>query len=135
MRAVAASLLFLAGCGEVPYIPSAPASIGSFEDTGSAALTADTSDTGWSLSIACSDPAADTAATFTAHNDFTDRSLQLQWVDWDCNEVLYDLVAPGQSSTQATFVGHAWLVRQDATGALVDTWVVGGTADERRYGP
>jgi hypothetical protein len=49
----------------------------------------------------------------TFKNNFTDRTVVTWWVDNSCVERKYATIAPGQSQTQGTFVGHPWRLRDD----------------------
>lgn len=51
-------------------------------------------------------------------NRYTDRSVRYLWVDWNCREVLYRTLGPGQQVDQQTYVGHVWRVRS-ADGELL----------------
>ncbi|HMS42524.1 MAG TPA: hypothetical protein PKE69_20005 [Pyrinomonadaceae bacterium] len=38
----------------------------------------------------------------------TGRTLQIQWIGFDCNEKSYKSIEPGETFEQSTFVGHIW---------------------------
>ncbi|MCW5834925.1 MAG: hypothetical protein KIS78_21165 [Labilithrix sp.] len=76
---------------------------------------------------ACSQSSAQ-AVNLPFRNAFTDRSVRLFWVDYGCNEVGYDVLAPGQARVQQTFVSHPWRVRDAATNALYKEYVPTTTA-------
>ena len=61
-------------------------------------------------------------------NGFTDRSVRIFWVDYGCNEVAYNVLEPGQSHVQQTYVGQPWRVRDAATNALYREVVATSTA-------
>ncbi|RMF81661.1 MAG: hypothetical protein D6737_04325 [Chloroflexi bacterium] len=73
-------------------------------------------------SIAGDEP---TTITFVNDSQFT---LAIYWVSYDCEEVLYNTLSPGQSYVQQTFVTHPWIVRDTRTGiALASTTTRGRT--------
>lgn len=41
------------------------------------------------------------------------------WVDFECDELPYADIAPGETARQMSFVGHVWRIRDVATGQLV----------------
>lgn len=47
-------------------------------------------------------------------------SMTLYWIDFDGNEVAYQTAqAGGGQVNQETFANHAWVIKNDATGACV----------------
>lgn len=46
------------------------------------------------------------------------------WMDFAGAEVIYSSIAPGQSVTQDTFVGHIWRFRRGPGGPIVTQWAV-----------
>lgn len=36
------------------------------------------------------------------------RTLQIQWIGFDCKEINYKFIEPGETFEQSTFVGHIW---------------------------
>lgn len=45
------------------------------------------------------------------------------WIDYDCEEVLYQTVDPGYQYTQQTFVTHPWVIR-NRDGVLIKSFIV-----------
>lgn len=78
--------------------------------------------------LGCAEPVVDfhhtcsidsaTAATIEFVNNSA-VSITTYWLDFECREVEYAVVAPGTSYTQPTFVSHPWVIRDTATGALL----------------
>lgn len=58
------------------------------------------------------------AVNLPFRNAFEDRSVQIFWVDYQCRESLYRVLAPGETHVQTTYVSHPWRVRDAVTGAL-----------------
>ncbi|HEY4122037.1 MAG TPA: hypothetical protein VGM56_29425 [Byssovorax sp.] len=52
-------------------------------------------------------------------NACSDETLDLYWVDFECNEVFYSQIEPGAVRYQSTFASHPWRVRDHATHRLV----------------
>ena len=62
---------------------------------------------------ACTPNAQTDAITLTFVN-YTSRPVALYWVGYDCKQQKYATLKPGDSVDQPTYVGHHWLVRDDA---------------------
>jgi hypothetical protein len=48
---------------------------------------------------------------------FTNTSaiaLEVFWVDWDCNEVSYGVIQPGEFLPMITYDTHLWVIRDEA---------------------
>jgi len=56
--------------------------------------------------------ASNDALNVTFTNKTTTKTVSTWWVGFDCKEMVYNTLAPGQSYQQATFVNHAWRVRE-----------------------
>ena len=69
------------------------------------------------------------ATPFTIVNT-GDVSVQYNWVDYDCKEVEYGVLAPGESVIVETFETHPWVLRDADTGAFISSAVA-----EILYGP
>lgn len=54
--------------------------------------------------------------TFT---NASSRTVNVIWISFDCAEVLYQTLGPGQSYLQNTYLTHPWIVRDASSGALV----------------
>jgi VHL beta domain len=54
------------------------------------------------------------ATSITFKNNDRTRSMVTYWVDTACTERKYTTITPGQSYTQATYVGHPWRIRDSA---------------------
>lgn len=59
----------------------------------------------------------------TWNNDSSDRYIDFFWIDYQCNEVYYGTLAPGESLSIVTYKTHPWLFRDRATGEQVDFYV------------
>jgi hypothetical protein len=70
-------------------------------------------DTGTVAVTACS-PGTDKQVTLTVFNK-TSQQVALNWVDFDCKEIPYGVIEPGDSFVQPTFTGHIWIVRDTKT--------------------
>jgi len=68
------------------------------------------------------------AVNLPFRNNFSDRSVRLYWVNYQCGESDYGVIGPGQSRVQQTYVGHPWRVRDLSTGALYKEFVPTTTA-------
>ena len=121
------SSLLLAGCLEGDPNPTdldqGSSGIGSSGASGTSGQPAPTVQP----SGACSQNSSQ-AVNLPFRNAFTDRSVRLFWVDYGCNEVGYDVLAPGQTRVQQTFVTHPWRVRDASTNALYKEFVPTTTA-------
>ncbi|MCF6445567.1 Hint domain-containing protein [Nereida sp. MMG025] len=49
------------------------------------------------------------ATTLTVTNS-TDAPIELRWIDSNGNDVFYKTIQPGQTITQATWIGHNWFL-------------------------
>lgn len=49
----------------------------------------------------------------------TNRQVDIYWVNYQCEEVKYNTLRPGQSYRQRTYVTHPWRVRDSQTGTIV----------------
>ncbi|MFN8529104.1 MAG: hypothetical protein U0670_10865 [Anaerolineae bacterium] len=50
---------------------------------------------------------------------FENRSpypVEAYWIDYDCNEVYYDTIPPGQTYDQPTYDAHTWVLRSETSG-------------------
>lgn len=61
----------------------------------------------------------ETPTTVTFINP-SDRTVVVYWVDYNCQEVEYQTLEPGQQYTQSTYVTHLWRVRDTANGNIVN---------------
>ncbi len=66
---------------------------------------------------------SDNATTANFANN-SKRIVSVIWIDFNCHEVLYRLLPPGQSYTQPTYLTHPWIIRDTVTGALLSGPVV-----------
>lgn len=66
---------------------------------------------------------SDTPITILFVNN-TRRTVSVYWKDFQCGEVLYHTLEPGQSYVQETYATHPWVVRDSATGEAL-TGLVG----------
>jgi hypothetical protein len=58
----------------------------------------------------------------------TSTSLDMYWLDGQCNEVRYGTVAPGASKSLQSFVGHRWRLKVTGTDKVVGETTVLGAA-------
>lgn len=56
-----------------------------------------------------------TPATIQVTNA-TNETLEIVWLDQDCNDTAYETLAPGQSYSQPSYVGHFWNAINRQTG-------------------
>lgn len=63
-------------------------------------------------------PVSDVPATVRVENR-CDESVVLAWVDYDGRERVYGTIHPGRFWAQATFAGHAWIVRRERDHRIV----------------
>ncbi|MEO8393091.1 MAG: hypothetical protein ABI700_08855 [Chloroflexota bacterium] len=61
---------------------------------------------------------SDNATTGNFANN-SQRTVSVIWIDFNCHEVLYRVLSPGQAYTQPTFLTHPWIIRDTVTGALL----------------
>src|SRR6185369_3237404 len=47
------------------------------------------------------------------------ETLDVYWVNYQCKEVFYKELTPGETWTQSTFVSHPWRVREHQSHRLV----------------
>ncbi len=59
-----------------------------------------------------------TKPTEIAFRNGSEESRRLYWIDADGHRKFYTVVAPGKAYTQATFVGHNWVVTNEAENCL-----------------
>jgi hypothetical protein len=57
-----------------------------------------------------------TSVSFTNNSQ---RTISIIWIGYDCKEVLYSKLQPGQSYKQETFATHPWIVRDSQSNDLV----------------
>ncbi len=57
-------------------------------------------------------------ASITFVND-TDRQVDIYWVNYQCQEVKYNTLSPGQSYRQRTYITHPWRIRDSQTGTTL----------------
>lgn len=62
-------------------------------------------------------PSEKTPTNVTFHNP-TSGKLRLYWIDLDGRRKFYAIIDPGQSVKQQTYVGHNWVVTNDAEACL-----------------
>src|ERR1700690_385506 len=67
------------------------------------------------------------ATTFKLTND-RDAAIDLVWVDYQCNEQPYGVIAPLGQKTQGTYVTHVWRIRNDADKAFLAEFVLNAVA-------
>jgi hypothetical protein len=67
----------------------------------------------------CSPNGTQVPAVLRIDTQCTARQLTISWVDYGCEEVVYGDLVNGRVSTQNTFVGHIWRLRDKATHELV----------------
>ncbi|MEA5578698.1 CAP domain-containing protein [Anabaena sp. UHCC 0451] len=58
-------------------------------------------------------------ARITFIND-TNRQVDIYWVNYQCEEVKYYTLRPGQSYRQRTYITHPWRVRDSQTGRILN---------------
>ena len=51
-------------------------------------------------------------------------SVVASWMDFGGAEVIYATIAPGESVTQDTYVGHVWRFRRGPGGPVITQWAV-----------
>lgn len=56
--------------------------------------------------------------TFTVVND-SDATVSVVWLSYECSQVTYHTIAPGESASQETFPTHPWIIVDDATGETI----------------
>jgi len=64
----------------------------------------------------------DVPTLFTITNT-GDAPVAFNWVDYDCNEVKYGVLAPGEIVEVDSFDTHPWVLRNADTGAFVSSTV------------
>lgn len=65
----------------------------------------------------CSISSTETASITFVNN--TGGTVSTYWISFNCAEVFYVRLEPGQSYTQQTYVTHPWIVRDDGSGATL----------------
>jgi hypothetical protein len=73
------------------------------------------------MSSNCTPASSSPAVTITFKNN-TAGPVSTYWVNPSCTQMYYQTINAGQSTMQATFVGHVWRIRegaQNATGNVV----------------
>ncbi|HVJ94502.1 MAG TPA: hypothetical protein VM580_32165 [Labilithrix sp.] len=78
-------------------------------------------------SSVCSQQSAQ-AVNLPFRNEFSDRTVRLYWVNYQCQEVAYGAVKPKTTYVQQTYVGHPWRVRDASTNALYKEFIPTTTA-------
>jgi pimeloyl-ACP methyl ester carboxylesterase len=73
-------------------------------------------------------PAAPLPTSFTIENDSA-VSVDLEWYDPSCQEVLYAQIPPQMQLTQKDYVGDVWHLRSQADGSLIGTVKAAATQD------
>jgi uncharacterized protein YkwD len=56
----------------------------------------------------------------------TNRQVDIYWVNYQCQEVKYNTLRPGQSYNQRTYVTHPWRIRDSQTGSILSEVVTRG---------
>lgn len=62
-------------------------------------------------------------ADLTMHNTYTDRTVAVFWVDFDCKEHSYGTIAPGATKGVGSYVTHPWLFRNPDTNELYKEYI------------
>ena len=79
-------------------------------------------------------PACSTQSTvgvnLTLSNGYQNVTLGAYWVDYNCNEVFYQDIAPGTAIVQNTFATHPWRLRNRADDGLVAEYVTQQEPDQ-----
>lgn len=75
----------------------------------------------------CSVPST-TAANITFFNSSV-LTVEVYWVDFSCNLVLYATLSPGQSWIQETYIGYRWWFVDSSNGHLLSDYVVSSAND------
>lgn len=58
--------------------------------------------------------------------NITDDVMDVYWVNFDCEEVHYFSLNPGQSLTQPSYITHPWIIRRGYTGEQTACVVTNG---------
>lgn len=79
-------------------------------------------------------PAADcsvvsTAPATTTFFNSSALTIDVYWVDFSCNLILYATLTGGQSSIQETYIGYRWWFIDSATGHLISDYIVSSAND------
>lgn len=61
----------------------------------------------------------------------TNEVMDVYWVNFDCEEVLYFSLTPGQSLTQPSYITHPWVIRAAYTGEPAACVVTDGAGTVR----
>ncbi|MGB1286401.1 MAG: CAP domain-containing protein [Aggregatilineales bacterium] len=76
----------------------------------------------------CSQNGTGEETTFTVTN-ISDMPVTVAWINYDCEEAVYGNVAPGDTFTQGTFVGHDWVIR-DVSNQVVIQFAASSDGDD-----
>ena len=76
----------------------------------------------------CSPASVAAPVTVTFENHTTATSIDLTWVDPQCHESLYTTIPPQMGYRQATYAGHVWRLRDQASQALLREVAVDASA-------
>lgn len=79
-------------------------------------------------------PAADcsvvsTAPATTTFFNSSSLTIDVYWVDFSCNLILYATLTGGQSSIQETYIGYRWWFIDSATSHLIADYIVSSAND------
>jgi M6 family metalloprotease-like protein/CSLREA domain-containing protein len=83
----------------------------------------------FTLTVTGSSQLCSTGGGSSASVQFVNNSsvaVNVYWVNFSCQEVLYRTLQPGASYTQGTFVNHPWRVRNVQTGAVMGEFNTSG---------
>lgn len=61
---------------------------------------------------------AETSINMTVSNN-SSETISVYWISYDCQEILYQTLAPGESYVQGTFATHPWVIRAGTGGAIL----------------
>ena len=76
---------------------------------------------------ACS-VSSDVSVNITFENQ-SEKTIDVYWIDYDCERALYATLAPKESYVQGTFASHPWVFVDAGTGDVLKEYVA-GTTDE-----
>jgi len=60
-----------------------------------------------------------TAASLTIQNNCSGLTLEVFWVNYQCGEISYGTIAPGQKFQSNSYVTHPWRLRDASTHILL----------------
>ncbi len=66
----------------------------------------------------CTDPATEGDALDLSITNHRDETITLVWFSYDCQEDIYETIAPGETITQGSYVNHNWIIRASDGSAI-----------------